>query len=432
MRIWRASRLALSFCSLLVVFAEVASGDDGCPPCPPAVQCPPTQQVPPSMTTAPPGGSEETGRAPETTMPAQTFPAAAGENFADLGASRNAYEQSNISVAGSGLASAALTTGTQTFSSTLANSTILPGLLTSANAQSPIPTDRVFFNYAFDDQFQFVQSQLVATNTSSGKATTSQIAGFNLNQFDVGVEKSLFGGMASIYVDAPILYATDNVTGQSINGFGDLNAGFKVRLLYDCKTNDALSAGMTVSVPTAHAGQFEQAILLRTDEPGTPIQTTPVNVFKTALNPTFVQPWVAGLVNFNRLFVQEYFAVIQPLPDEVATSINDSLTVGYRLWTADPCNQDNHWISSITPILSAQTLVALQNGFNETKNVSSATTPEVTPGPFRISFPTQVFLTEGCEFGVGRRATVFGGVVEPVASPKAFTIGATAGVNFYF
>jgi len=47
---------------------------------------------------------------------------------------------------------------------------------------------------------------------------------------DIGIEKSLLGGRASVYIDAPFLDAEHNVTNQTINGLGDLNVGLKLLL----------------------------------------------------------------------------------------------------------------------------------------------------------------------------------------------------------
>jgi hypothetical protein len=59
---------------------------------------------------------------------------------------------------------------------------------------------------------------------------------------------------------------------------------------------------------------------------------------------------------------------------------------------------------------------------------SSTSVTNVTP----IGFPTQVFLTEGAQMMVGPRMAVFGGVMEPVVGPGAFTVGATFGANLFF
>jgi len=307
------------------------------------------------------------------------------------------------------------------------SSTILPGFLTAANSQSPIVMDRVFFDYGYFDQFQVTKTTgtiVLGTTSTTLNATSSQIAGFNLNTFNVGIEKSLFGGLASVYVDAPILYADDNVTDQKINGFGDLNLGFKLSLYFDRCTGNALSAGLSVAVPTGHAAQYTDAVVWESSSTGAPIQ-----FFTTPVNPTYIQPWVAGLWNCDRFFVQEYFAVIQPLPDEVATSINNCLSAGYRLWSVDRCCEPNHWITSITPIFGTQTLVGLQHSYNDTTLTEEYIPTDVR---FRLSVPTQLFLTEGCQIGVGSRASVFAGVVEPVVGTKAYTIGGTVGLNFYF
>ena len=40
------------------------------------------------------------------------------------------------------------------------------------------------------------------------------VSGFNLNSFNLGIEKTFWSGMASAYVTVPFLVATDNITRQ--------------------------------------------------------------------------------------------------------------------------------------------------------------------------------------------------------------------------
>jgi hypothetical protein len=335
----------------------------------------------------------------------QARPASDRLDYSRLGRTQVGLTQNSIAVAGAGLAAAAGGIVNQPAASPL----LSPGFLTAATAQSPFTLNRVFFNYALYDQFQF------ATAAVGPAGSMTRQSAFNLNQFNVGFEKTLLDGMVSVYVQAPFLYASNNVTTQTINGPGDLSAGFKVMIAGSQQTGNALSAGLTVAAPTAHPGQF--AMSLTTNGHGTVIPNGPT----TSVNPTFLQPWIAGQLSWNKWFVQEYIGVLVPLPNQIVPSINNNLALGYRMFN---CGCPDHWISSLTPMLNAQVFVPLATTANPGTTGTGPTLP--------ISFPTQLFLTEGCQLGIGQRVSIFGGVVEPVVGPRAFNIGATFGANLYF
>jgi len=377
------------------------SGRPCCPPCAPQYSTTPGEQAPGTQT-------------PDSSVAADQF---ANNDYSDIGSTLTDFLSSNITVAGTGLTSATAANGAaagQTIS--VSNGLISPGLLTAANAQSPLPVNRIFFNYAFYDAFQVVTTTNIVTtvppNSTLTNPNTSRGPGFNLNRFDVGFEKTIFGNVGSVYVQAPFVFAANNITTQAIDGIGDLNVGVKFLLLFNRETGSALSAGMTVACPTARSGQFvsQQSYDFGNN---TGPSTGVTNTSFISVNPTFLQPWTAFLLSGDRFFVQEYFGVLIPVPSQIVTSINNNVAVGYRWYqNASP----NELISSITPILNAQTLIPLS--------------PGATPLP--ISFPTQVFLTEGLQIGLGNRVAVFGGFMHPVAGPGAFNGGGTFGANIFF
>jgi hypothetical protein len=347
-----------------------------------------------------------------------------GSDYSDLGQTQAGYLASNISVAGAGASGASgqgsapggggftpgmtVTTGTTAL--------VSPGFLTAATTQSPIPVNRVFFNYSLYDQFQIATTTYTPVTVGGNGAlvaSTTRMAGFNLNQYTFGVEKTFFNGGASFYVSAPILNASDNISGQAINGFGDLTAGIKI-LLKTWETGSAFSMGVSVAAPTARAGQFQISYEGFNNSGGTPVPPVIAHI-----NPTFIQPWLGGLWNGDRFFIQEYFGVLIPSNNEFVTSINNNTSFGWRMYQGGYGR-----IRSITPMLSAQVLVPLANGGNS--NLVNG------GNPFPISFPTQLFLTEGAQVMVGERLALFGGVMEPVVGPTAFTVGATFGANLFF
>lgn len=346
-------------------------------------------------------------------MPAEAGPATGGEGFA----ASNSYFGGGSAAAGAGGA-AATGIGAGQPTNIVPQPLVLPGLLTAANAEPARPLDRVFLSYTYYDHFKVVQTFFdPATGNPTGSA---RVTGFNLNRFDVGAEKTFFDGAASVYVRAPYLDATQNVFGLPLDGAGDISGGLKVVLLHDCDSGSALTAGLTVSAPTARDAILTTGI--DRSNPAAPRFTT------TKINPTFIQPWTAGLLALDRLFVQDYLGVIVPTEDKVSTFINNDLTIGYQIYRGD-CEQ---LLRFVAPTVDVQALIPVNH-----EGSGGAIVP-VRPGAGGAiaigspTFPNQVFVTGGVQVGLGERVILSGGVVVPVVGPKAFDVGFTGGINILY
>jgi hypothetical protein len=318
---------------------------------------------------------------------------------------------------------------------------IMPGLLTAATTQTVFPIDRVSFDYGYFNRFAIT-------------SPTGAIPGFNLNQFNIGVEKTIFDGLGSIYVSVPFLNATQNISGQDINGPGDVSAGFKVLIYQDRDSGTAFSAGLTVAAPTAHsttvtttsslaltftglngmnaAGIAPVGSLLPN---GQPLQGPTVT---TTVNPTFVQPWIGGVLVRDGFFVHEYFGLLVPTDHRIATIINNNVTMGYELY-----RDSSRFVSSITPTFGVQMLLPVNHISNTAGSTQSQipvnidcliTTFPASQLPVNQSFgfPDQVFLTAGAQVGLGERCLFGAGVVVPVVSPRGYAVGASFGLTFLY
>jgi hypothetical protein len=351
----------------------------------------------------------------------------------------------SASIAASGLATSTTVGGVvkTVFSATVTTTTktsatavITPGLFTAGTAQSVVPVDRVFFDYGYFDRFRIA-------------GPTGPTAGFNLHQFNIGAEKAIFDNLASIYLSLPFLYASQNVSGQPINGIGDVNVGFKVALLGSAETGRLLSGGMTVAAPSARntvVSATNSEVVTQTATLDGKVIAGPVNTtvqgptVTRRVNPTFLQPWIGGLVVLDRLFVHEYLGIVVPTESRMTTFFNTDLTVGYALFQ----NPDG-MVTSVTPLLSAQALVPV----NRTSSQSTAPTttvqaigPQGTPItlpplpaaalPSSIGFPEQLYLTPALQVGLGERTLISGGIVTPLVGPKAYNVGVTFGINFFY
>lgn len=305
---------------------------------------------------------------------------------------------------------------------------ILPGLFTAASAQSVIPLDRVSFDYGYFDRFAITTPQGVRP-------------GFNLNQYSATIEKTLLDGVASVYVNVPFLNATQNQSGQAIDGLGDVSAGFKVILWQDRDTGSMFTGGFSVAAPTARETTITNTLLITfTGGPAPPgVNPPPVGTVipvtsTTTINPTYLQPWVGFLKSWDRLYVHEYFGVVVPTDNRVATLLNINSTVGYNVYS-DP----NRFIRSITPTLGVQLLLPVNNISNSTGSTTrevdisclTTTFPE-DQLPTRLGFSNQVMINVGAQVGLGERCLLSLGVVTPVAGPRGYAVGGTIGLSYFY
>src|SRR5947209_3374828 len=414
-----------------------APGCGSPPPCCPTPAAP--WALPPSST---PSASPSASPTPTPETPAPSAQSPTGtEAFRSLGLTN--LVQANLASAGSGTSatSAAASTGvggitTPSSFSTL-TPTILPGLLTAASVQSPRPMDRVFFAYSYLDRFQTVGGGTIIPPATPGTPVTvgptTRQPGFNLNMYYVGAEKTFFDGMASAYILAPFLQATNNITGQPIDGVGNVSFGLKGVLLSDAQSGSVLSGGFTVSVPTGHNTTYVTERLVTFITAPATFTVTP---FTSTTNPTYLQPWLAGVIAGDRFFVQEYFGVIIPTDSVVSTFINNDIAVGFRLYRSP-----GSFLSAVTPVVDLQALLPINHIGSATGSAASVGTvsanggaavvpPTPIPSSNNLTFSDQLFLTSGVQFGLGERALLSAGIITPLAGPKAFNWGVTVGLNF--
>jgi hypothetical protein len=335
---------------------------------------------------------------------------------------------------------------------------VIPGLFSVASAQSAVPVDRVYFNYGFFDRIGVVGvgpnapvlvrnsvtttnidpnppsgPPIVTTTTTTVSSVTqaggnSRVAGFNLHAFNLGLEKTFLDNLGSFYFNVPVLLDTDNVTPQRIRGWGDVSVGVKILLYRNEDTGSAFTGGLTVALPTARDAVITS--LVQTDN-GTGGSLVPSST--TTLNPTFFQPWLAGLLVRDRFFVHEYFGVVVPTDSRVATFINNDLTFGYSAY------RSVGMVSSLTPTAGVHVILPLNHQGTPPGQLTRTSVPHQQGGAYPVPFaPTdfrfahQVFATGGLQVGLGERTTFNAAVVIPIAGPRGFNIGATFGLNYFY
>lgn len=391
-----------------------------CQPCPPATSPPSAVPGEPVAAPAPaPGGDQDFRR---------VGPVDYASYIGNAGAAGGLAAVTSVPTTG-GSGSLTITSPGPTIKSFTSTPFILPGEFTATMTEGVVPIDRVAFTYGYEGGFRVASPTGGYTN------------GFNLNQFNLEVEKTFFDGMMSAYVVVPFLDATDEIgslANQRISGLSDMVAGLKVALFSNTQTGSTLSMGFSVAAPTG---------------PSTTVYNNFVTVgsqkqsISTTLNPTYLQPWIGGVYVLDRLFVEDYFGVIVPTDSRVSTLINESLNLGFQVYRGG----QGDFVSSITPTLGFQVLLPVTHTSATTTDyagesigsslVGQSLTSQNTLKPQDLaqlsrsssgSFSDQFFLSAGVAVSLRERTIASLSVVVPMGSPPAFSAGVSFSLNYLY
>ncbi len=180
------------------------------------------------------------------------------------------------------------------------------GRVKLADNNSPLPRDRVFFDYNY-----FHNARIIA-------------GGKSVNRFTPGFEKTFLDGMASFEFRVPMLATlnsdlrldANNQVINSHNGeFGNLTMILKGLLWYD--QTFAVSGGMGITVPTADDlrlnDSFDDEFLRIQNET---VYLTPYLAFLCTPNDTFFYQAFVGIdvaANGNQVSVNEFQSGMRPI-----------------------------------------------------------------------------------------------------------------------
>jgi hypothetical protein len=272
-----------------------------------------------------------------------------------------------------------------------------------AEGESPRPVDRVYyrFNYYHDiDQ----------ADTRDPRFSFHNV---NLYQNVFGVEKTFFDRTVSLGLRVPfytmtadgkdfiVTDATGAPTLQPGNSFsetefGNIAAVAKAVLWEDKGTGSLLSAGATISFPTAGTVNLNpgQSILL------------------------YVQPFVGVILQDGELFVQGFSSITLAIARPESIVMFNDLGVGYHVYRSN-----GGMIRDIAPMLEMH-----------------IATPIRQPDPSALEFGIldDVHLNNVVDFTFGASAELQGGatvglgLAVPVTGPKPFDIELLAQLNYRF
>jgi hypothetical protein len=235
-------------------------------------------------------------------------------------------------------------------------------------------------------------------------SATSGGALYDLHRATAGFETTLFDGRASVGARVPFLYR-DGGNGPAVDGLGDITLVAKYVLLADCARRNVLSAGLAVTIPTSRD--------LRT--------TTGVN-----LNDWLIQPWVGGLAEGERVYVQGFAAAVLPSVQEDTRLLTLDAAVGYKLYQC----RSGGLLTAVIPTLEMHWTCPLDNkGIGQLNHSGIGGFPADDGRP---AFANQLIVTAGSHFGLGERTWLTVAVGRPIVCPRTFVIEGVVQLNVGF
>lgn len=247
--------------------------------------------------------------------------------------------------------------------------------------ESPRPTDRVFFSYNFFDNV----SKNFVLLPSNGQA--------NLNRETIGFEKTFLDGNASVGLRLPFFELTGNSTVED-NLVGDLSILFKYALINNRDTNNVLSTGMVLTVPTGQGVAIED---------------------ESDLHSTIFEPFIGYIFHLSPdLYLEGFSSVSVPTDIRDVTLLFNSIAAGYWLYRS---NDKQSLLTGLVPDLEIHVNTPLNH-----RGLDSS-------GP--IGYQDTVDMTVGCYF-IFHRATAGMAFCVPLTGPKPYDFEATASLNFRF
>lgn len=236
---------------------------------------------------------------------------------------------------------------------------LVVGRLKIAENCSPIPRDRLFFNYSLFDNVPL----------------TSR--GVTVNRFTAGFEKTFANELMSLEMRCPMAATLDSdivvggPTELSNPEFGDIFLAYKALLTYGPR--GAISAGLSLTVPTAddvNVYRFDGRPLVRIENDS--VHLMPFLGWLWVPNRFFTQGFLQVDVdaNGNPVDVNLGRGLTQAGRYQDETFLYADLSSGYWLWQADP--HSRRCLTGFAPIAEVHYNRSLQSS------------DVVTEGPFRI------------------------------------------------
>ncbi|MBL8795669.1 MAG: hypothetical protein JNM56_17320 [Planctomycetia bacterium] len=241
--------------------------------------------------------------------------------------------------------------------------------------ESPRPTNRVFFTYNY-------------YNDVNGRINGPDIGNIDVHREVFGFERTFLDGDGSFGMRVPLV---QQVGTDHFSDIGNLSFIGKYAFINDRATGNVLSGGLVVTIPTGRDYEL---------------------VTGETLDPVLIQPWLGGIYNSDRLYVQGFSSVVVPTQSIDAVLLFNSIAAGYRAWQGV-----GGVFTSFTPTAEIHVTTPLENrGFDACG----------------IRYQDVVVITAGTHIGLGERSLLTIGAGTPVVGPKPFSVEGIVQFNFRF
>jgi hypothetical protein len=281
-----------------------------------------------------------------------------------------------------------------------------------ADDQSPIPLDRIYFNFNYFDNLNY---SVIRQFPGSG------VKKLQAYRYLIGFEKTFWDGRASIGVRDSLntlSVATNSQTtsrGGTTTAMGDLNFYGKVVAWSNIKPASPPSLGNGVASTFGPQGGLV-SLGLSLNFP-----TGPGNFAGSASSKNFrdtsIQPFLGYYFARNRFFVQGFEAIDVATDPHDVTLIFSDIGVGYYVYQSpDP----NAFITAIAPMFE----VHINDPVNHRGIFKNINDPSGTADV--------VDLTGAVNIVFGPRTLLTLGAATPVTGPRPFNVEALGMLNIFF
>jgi hypothetical protein len=277
-----------------------------------------------------------------------------------------------------------------------------------AEGESPRPVDRVFTKTNYYNNL----------NKDRWTDPTEPIHNVELYRYVFGMEKTFFDQTVSLGVRIPFytldaqgkdfhlesdpntgaLVAVPGGPGFDTTQFGSVSAIAKAVLWEDRQTGNLISAGATLSFPTASSNKID---------PGQSIIA-------------YAQPFGGFILTSGDLFLQGFSSITLPLIHPESIVLFNDLGVGYYVYRASGASG---WLTAVAPTFEIHIANPLR---------SPDPTVDIFGFKDGLELHNVVDLTFGSTFEFSNRSVLGVGFVIPVTGPKPFDFEGIAQFNYRF
>lgn len=280
-----------------------------------------------------------------------------------------------------------------------------------AESQSPIPQDRVFFNFNYYNNLNY------AINGRFG----APIGNLEAYRYFLGFEKTFLDGNASFGLRDTIntLSARSPVPGLTgtSTAIGDLNLFFKFVLVQNWEKGEPTGAypNLAQFYRASNTNGYLVSTGLSLNFPTGPSQFAGAS-FSQSLRNTNIQPFIGYFARRGDFYVHGFEGIAVPTDSRDVTMLYNDIGMGYFVYRSE---DPDAFISAIAPTFETHINVPLNHS-----------------NPFNLSDPnslaTVVDLTYGFNVLVGRRTLLSMALCNPITGPRPYNMEAMAFINYYF